>query len=108
MTSSQTIISKLLELSLEHREVVSELEKFRRDVTIMFTDIQGSTAYFEKFGDVAGMIMVHECNNALRQVVEVHEGRVLKTIGDAIMASFNDCPQSIQAAIAMQKQLADR
>jgi len=102
---SQTIISKLIELSLEHREMVGELEKFRRHVTIMFTDIQGSTAYFEKFGDVAGMIMVHECNNALRQVVELHEGRVLKTIGDAIMASFERCSQSVQAAIAMQKQL---
>ena len=105
MSDRHSVISKLIDLSRENRDLLAELERFRRRITVMFTDIRGSTAYFEKFGDVAGLIMVHECNNALRQVADQHGSRVHKTIGDAIMASFEDCKQAVRAAIAMQKQL---
>lgn len=106
MTSEQhTVISKLIDLSRENSALLAELERLRRHITIMFTDIRGSTAYFEKYGDVAGLIMVHECNNMLRQVAEKHGGHVHKTIGDAIMASYEDCKQAVQAAIAMQERL---
>jgi class 3 adenylate cyclase len=106
MTSERhTVISRLIELSRENRQLIAELERFRRHITVMFTDIRGSTAYFEKFGDVAGLIMVHECNRELQQITEEHGGHVHKTIGDAIMASFEDCKQSVQAAIAMQERL---
>ena len=107
MTSSgQTSITRLIELSRENRDAVSKLEKFRRYITVMFTDIGGSTAYYDRFGDVAGLIMVHECNNALVKIVQQHGGRVYKTIGDSIMASFESCMESVQAAIEMQQQLA--
>lgn len=106
MSDRNTDISKLIDLSRENSDLLAELEKFRRRITVMFTDIRGSTAYFEKFGDVAGLIMVHKCNKTLRQVAEQHGSRVHKTIGDAIMASFEDCKQAVQAAIAMQEKLA--
>src|SRR5574340_427669 len=86
-------------------ERVAELDKFRRDITVMFTDIKGSTAYFEKYGDVAGLMMVHQCNDMLRQIVEKHGGRVIKEIGDAIMATVDDCKESERASIEMQKSL---
>lgn len=74
----------------------------------MFTDIKGSTAYFENFGDIAGLAMVHECNDALRAVIEEHGGRVIKTIGDAVMAVFEDCDQSVRAGISMQRRLREK
>ena len=86
-------------------ELLAELEKFKRNVVVMFTDIKGSTAYFEKYGDVAGLMMVHQCNDMLRIIVEKHGGRVVKTIGDAIMACFDDCKGSVSASIEMQKGL---
>jgi class 3 adenylate cyclase len=92
MTSERhTVISKLIDLSRENSALLAELERLRRHISVMFTDIRGSTAYFEKYGDVAGLIMVHECNNMLQQVAEKHGGHVHKTIGDAIMASFEEC-----------------
>src|SRR5713226_6722402 len=100
-----TTVTRLIQLSRENREVLAELEKLRRFITVMFTDIRGSTAYFERFGDVAGLIMVHECNNALVGIVERRNGRVHKTIGDSIMASFESCRESVQAAIDMQQEL---
>src|SRR5437763_4732150 len=98
-------VTQIMQSSRGQNELLAELEKFRRLVTIMFTDIKGSTAYFEKYGDVAGLMMVHQCNDMLRLVVEKHGGRVVKTIGDAIMALFEDCKESVLASIEMQKAL---
>ncbi len=84
-----------------------ELEKMRSKVTIMFTDIKGSTAYFEKHGDIAGMALINRHNGILFPVIEKAGGRVVKTIGDAIMASFSNQIGSVQAAVGMQKALAE-
>ncbi|HUK86484.1 MAG TPA: adenylate/guanylate cyclase domain-containing protein [Terriglobales bacterium] len=98
-------VTQIIQSSRGQRELLAELEKFRKTITVMFTDIKGSTAYFEKYGDVAGLMMVHQCNDMLRQIVERHGGRVVKTIGDAIMATFEDCKGSVEAAMEMQKAL---
>ena len=42
------------------------LESLRRNVTVLFTDLKGSTSYFEKYGDAAGLMMVHRCNTMIR------------------------------------------
>src|SRR5213082_3908869 len=102
---SQDSFTQIIQSSRGNAELLAELEKFRRTITVMFTDIKGSTAYFEKYGDVAGLMMVHQCNDMLRLIVEKHGGRVIKTIGDAIMATFEDCAESVQASIEMQKGL---
>jgi class 3 adenylate cyclase/pSer/pThr/pTyr-binding forkhead associated (FHA) protein len=101
----QDSVTQIIQSSRGNAELLAELEKFRRTITVMFTDIKGSTAYFEKYGDVAGMMMVHQCNDALQKIVEKHNGKVMKTIGDAIMATFEDPAESVQASIEMQHQL---
>jgi adenylate cyclase len=100
-----TLVTKILELSREDPTSLQRLEAFRRAVTVMFTDIKGSTEYFEKYGDLAGLALVCECNDLLRRIVENHGGRVIKTIGDAVMAVFDGCAESVQAAVTMQRQL---
>jgi adenylate cyclase len=100
-----TLITQILELAREDPNFLEQLEKFRREITVMFTDIYGSTAYYEKFGDIAGFAMVRECNDLLRGGVEKCGGRVVKTIGDAVMATFDDCDKSIRAAITIQQRL---
>jgi class 3 adenylate cyclase len=81
----------------------------RTPVTVLFSDIKGSTAYFEKFGDAQGLAMVQRHNSMLFPVIEECGGRVVKTIGDAIMAVFADPKGAVQGAIAMQRVLeADR
>src|SRR5207244_5245658 len=88
MSSNPNSVTQIMQSSKGQSELLAELEKFRRTVVVMFTDIKGSTAYFEKYGDVAGLMMVHQCNDALQKIVEAHTGRVIKFIGDAIMATF--------------------
>jgi class 3 adenylate cyclase len=99
-----------LEELLETRKLAEkELEKMRTAVTILFTDIKGSTSYFERKGDVEGLAMVQHHNNLLFPCIEREGGRVVKTIGDAIMACFLDPVGAVKAAIGMQRALeADR
>ena len=104
----ETLVTKILELSREDPSVLQQLEKFRRAITVLFTDIKGSTAYFDRYGDIAGLAMVHECNDLLRLSIEHHGGRVIKTIGDAVMAAFDDCNESVRAAVAMQRRLREK
>ena len=102
---SQSSVTQIIRAGQANAQAMAELEKFRKTVVVMFTDIKGSTAYFEKYGDVAGLLMVHQCNDMLSQIVDAHKGRVVKTIGDAIMAVFEDCGESVQASLEMQKAL---
>lgn len=101
----KTTVSQLLGSVGSQAAAAAELEKFRRNITILFTDIKGSTAYFEKYGDAAGLLMVSTCNDAISDIVRAHGGKVIKTIGDAVMASFEDCLESVRAAIKMQERI---
>ena len=107
MTETESGIGKLLDLARGDRKYLANLDKLRRKIVVMFTDIQGSTAYFEKHGDSAGLLMVHQCNDTLREIVDGHGGRVIKTIGDGMLATFEDCGRSVEAGIKMQHGLRE-
>ena len=98
-------VTRILNLGNEQLDQAAELERLRRNITVLFTDIKGSTSYFEKFGDSAGLLMVHHCNTLLGQVVERHGGKVIKTIGDAVMASFESHAEAVAASIEMQEAI---
>lgn len=98
-------VTRILNRKTGQFDRTAELEKLRRNITILFTDLKGSTSYFEKFGDAAGLLMVHRCNTALSLAVERHGGRVIKTIGDAVMAAFEDPAEAIAASIEMQEAI---
>lgn len=98
-------VTKILDFAASPASA-AELEKFRRNVTVLFTDMKGSTAYFEKHGDAAGLLLVHRLNSMFGEAVERHGGRVIKTIGDAVMACFDDQAGAVSAAIEMQEALS--
>ncbi len=98
-------VTRILDLSREDPRLLHELEKFRRPVVVLFTDIAGSAAYFEKFGDVHGLAMVHKFTSIVREAVAEGSGRVIKNMGDGVLATFDDAHKSIRAAIAIQQRL---
>lgn len=83
------------------------LDRHAVHTAILFTDIVGSTEYFERNGDIAGLAMIRRHNALLFPVVESHQGRVVKTIGDAIMAVFSDVAQAVRCAGRMQLALEE-
>jgi class 3 adenylate cyclase len=78
---------------------------FTRAVTLLFTDIVGSTQYFEQMGDIAGRAMIQAHNDLLFPIITDYNGNVIKTIGDSIMASFEDPLRAVECAVAMQRAL---
>jgi class 3 adenylate cyclase len=98
-------VTRILDLSREDPTRLLELERFRRPITVLFTDIEGSTAYFEKFGDISGLAMVHKFNDVVRKAVDECAGRVVKNIGDGIMATFDDSEKCVEASIEIQRRL---
>jgi adenylate cyclase len=65
---------------------------------ILFSDLTGSTALYTKVGDAAAFRLVDDHFDVLRAVVAAHEGVVVKTMGDAVMAAFVDATQCARAA----------
>src|SRR5947208_11778846 len=76
-------------------------------VTVLFTDIVGSVPLKTSQGDAAAQEIVRGHFDLLRQQVESHGGREVKTLGDGLMATFVSPRSALTSAIAMQRALAD-
>jgi class 3 adenylate cyclase len=71
-------------------------------LTFVFTDLKASTALYERVGDLAAYDMVKEHFGVLNEVVARESGAVVKTIGDAVMASFPTPDRGMSAVLAMR------
>ena len=87
-------------------EVFQESEGFGvKDVTILFTDLKGSTQLYNRIGDLNAFALVREHYGVLSKAILNQHGAVVKTIGDAIMATFT-CPEAaLEAGLVMLQEL---
>ncbi|NMB73921.1 MAG: protein kinase [Myxococcales bacterium] len=76
-----------------------------RDKTILMSDIVGITAYFDTHGDMAGRRRIQRHNELLFPLIQAQRGTVVKTIGDAILATFDTADEGVRAAVNMQRAL---
>ena len=74
-------------------------------VALMFTDLRGSTALYGKIGDAQAYHLVRDHFAFLTGIVRRHDGAIVKTIGDAIMAAFPDPAQAMAAALEIQREV---
>ncbi|RPJ05451.1 MAG: adenylate/guanylate cyclase domain-containing protein [Spirochaetaceae bacterium] len=98
------------DLLRKRKELLDDIDKeirsqYTRAVTLLFTDIVGSTQFFEEMGDISGRQMIQTHNDLLFPIIGEYGGRVIKTIGDSIMASFEDPCKAVTGAVVMQKAL---
>jgi class 3 adenylate cyclase len=75
-------------------------------LALLFTDLQGSTALYERIGDIKAFELVRRHFDHLRDCIAGNSGALVKTIGDAVMASFVDPAAALRAAIAMRERIA--
>ena len=76
------------------------------DRTVLFADLRGSTGIFESLGNSAATHLVTVGIDSLCAVVRAAGGTVVKTLGDGLMASFEDPAAAVRAAIQMYDALA--
>jgi class 3 adenylate cyclase len=74
----------------------------------VFTDIVDSTRFAELLGDEAWQRLLRWHDEALRAVVAEHGGEEIKATGDGFFLAFDDPDRAIDAAIAIQRRLADQ
>jgi class 3 adenylate cyclase len=71
-------------------------------LTFLFTDLKGSTELYEKVGDLVAYDLVRHHFRALYDIVASEAGAVVKTIGDAVMATFPTPDRALAAALRMR------
>jgi class 3 adenylate cyclase len=74
-------------------------------LTFLFTDLKGSTALYERVGDLAAFDLVRAHFRALLEIIASEAGAVVKTIGDAVMATFVRPEQAVAAGLRMRKAM---
>jgi class 3 adenylate cyclase len=75
-------------------------------LTFLFTDLKGSTALYERVGDLVAYDLVRQHFHILYDVVAAETGAVVKTIGDAVMATFETPDRALAAALRMRDEMA--
>ncbi len=97
MLSNQTFrdVFKADNLNIDQRLKITSL-------TFLFTDLKGSTALYERVGDLAAFDLVRAHFQALLEIISSEKGAVVKTIGDAVMATFVRPEHAIMAGLRMR------
>jgi class 3 adenylate cyclase len=101
MLSNQTFrdVYKADNLNIDQRLKITSL-------TFLFTDLKGSTALYERVGDLVAFDLVRAHFHALLEIIASERGAVVKTIGDAVMATFVSPEHALAAGLRMRSAMA--
>ena len=80
-------------------------------LTFLFTDLRGSTELYDRVGDLVAFDLVQAHFDVLNEIIAAETGAVVKTIGDAVMATFPTPDRAVAAALRMRdamRQLNER
>ena len=79
------------------------MEHPKIQLAILFADVNGSTALYERLGDQAARSIILRCMEIMFRVVNARQGRVIKTIGDEVMCTFPTAEAAFHASCEMQR-----
>lgn len=97
--------SEIDQLLRARGDIDSALRRHKTEVAVLFTDIVGSTSFFERYGDTAGLLMLQRHHELVLPAIEEAGGTVVKTIGDAVLATFSSAETAVRTAIQIQLRL---
>jgi adenylate cyclase len=106
---SAALVSSLQEFrDLFSSEMLSLNETFSiESLGFLFTDIKGSTELYERLGDADAFALVKEHFSIMERIVRAHNGGIVKTIGDAVMAAFVSPQDALATAVEMIEAFDD-
>ncbi len=84
----------------------SDLKLNVRSLTVLFTDLKGSTDLYDTTGDAFAYNLIQEHFKILINSVRKNSGAIIKTMGDAIMATFSTPQEGVQAAVEMMQGMS--
>ncbi len=77
------------------------------ELALLFTDLVGFSSWALKAGDAATLLLLREVGTVLESAVLGHHGRIVKRLGDGVMATFLDAPAAVGAALDAQDALRE-
>jgi class 3 adenylate cyclase len=101
----ESVVTAIDEFLAEGEEAATEAAPSGL-VTILFTDVEGSTALTQRLGDAKARDLLREHERIVREALKSHGGAEMKTTGDGFMASFSSATRALESAIAMQRAFA--
>ena len=96
-------IEDLVRWSTEDRRAITQVTGPDGTVTILFSDIENSTALNEQLGDKGWVALLGAHDQLVERAVQDHGGVVVKTQGDGFMVVFGDCTNAVRAAVEIQR-----
>ncbi len=94
--SVEEILKERMRLEEERKKLDQMIkDQYQKDIVVMFTDLKGSTSFFEAYGDIEGRAHIEQHNSILFPIIARHSGKIVKTMGDAIMAMFEEPEKSV-------------
>ncbi|MBF0463729.1 MAG: adenylate/guanylate cyclase domain-containing protein [Nitrospirae bacterium] len=92
---------------ISQREKLDELfkNKFVKIITVMFTDLKGSTALAEQHGDMFHRTILKQHNDIVFPLISQNNGTLVKTMGDGTMSYFEDASDAVETAAAIQRAI---
>ena len=96
-----------IEAFLEQRAQLESMmqEKFTKFLTVMFTDLKGSTTIAETEGDMVSRMLIKEHNDIVMPAIRENNGVFVKSIGDGTLSHFENAQDAVRAAVRIQKGL---
>ena len=76
-------------------------------MTILFTDMEGSTAFASAHGDEVAVALLREHERVIRNAAKAHDGRVVKSMGDGFLVVFPTCTGGVAGAVDMRARLEE-
>ncbi|MBI3180590.1 MAG: adenylate/guanylate cyclase domain-containing protein [Myxococcales bacterium] len=105
LTAKRLVTSNTFRELFRSQSIPGERGLEFKSLTVLFTDLKGSTELYERVGDFSAFALVREHFDVLREAVATRGGAVVKTIGDAVMASFAEAAAAMDSAAAMRREV---
>jgi len=105
---SEAVLQAINEFLGEGEDAATEPPEAGAFRTVLFTDVEGSTALTDRLGDAKARDLLREHERIVREALKAHGGSEVKTLGDGFMASFSSATKALESAIAMQQAFAER
>ena len=102
MKANQTV-AELMEIRSQIDHTLQQ--RLSQTLCLLLADVVGSTRFFQQHGDVQGRFFVQRHHDTVIPLITGHGGKVIKTIGDAVMASFEALESGLDCALEIQHKL---
>ena len=92
---------------IEQKQQLENLfkEKFTKRITVMFTDLKGSTSIAETAGDLESRTLIKNHNDILFPIIKNNKGVLVKTMGDGTLSYFENAQDGVRAGVQIQRNI---